>query len=126
MVEDQLWNEKLFGKWFQKNKPDVVISQQPKIIDWLKNLGLNVPDDVGFVHLNCPDKSGAFSGIYQNGPLMGRAAVDFLVSMLQRNERGLPEVPHLVLIEGTWVPGTTVRNLNSPEKILTIDSAVEI
>ena len=111
VVEDVDWNESTFISWFKKHEPDVVISQQPKILDWLKNVGCRVPDDVGFAHLNCPDKTGEFAGIYQNGPLIGRAAVDFLIGMLQRNERGIPEIPYTMLIDGTWVPGATVRKV---------------
>jgi LacI family transcriptional regulator len=111
LLSDKDWNEAHFAEWFKKNQPEVVISQQPKIIEWLQNLGKRVPQDVGFVHMNCPDCSGQFAGMYQNGPLIGRAAVDFLVGMLQRNERGIPTVPHTVLIDGTWVNGATVRKL---------------
>ena len=37
------------------------------------------------------------------------AAVDFVVGMLHRNERGVPVVPHRLLIDGVWIEGTTVR-----------------
>lgn len=109
VIDDREWNEGSFVEWFRKHQPDVVISQQPKILDWLQNLGRRVPQDVGFVHMNCPDESGEFAGIYQNNLLIGQAAVDFLVGMLQRNERGIPAVPHTVLVEGTWVDGKTIR-----------------
>ena len=109
LLNDKEWNETQFSHWFKKHQPDVVISQQPKVIEWLKALGKRVPEDVGFVHMNCPDMSTKYAGIYQNGPLIGRAAVDFLVGMLQRNDRGIPTVPHTILIDGTWIDGATVR-----------------
>ena len=68
-----------------------------------------MPEDVGFALLNCADRSGQFAGIYQNGPTLGAVAVDFLIGMIQRNERGVPELPHSLLVEGTWVQGRTVR-----------------
>jgi LacI family transcriptional regulator len=111
VIDDKSWNEATFLEWFGKHEPDVIISQQPRIIDWLRKLGRNVPDDVGFVHMNCPDASGEFAGIYQNGPLIGRAAVEFLIGMLHRNERGIPAVPHTVLVEGSWVAGRTLRRV---------------
>ena len=56
-----------------------------------------------------PDQSGKIAGIYQNSPTIGRVAVDFLVGMVQRNERGIPSLPHTILVDGTWVDGDTVR-----------------
>ena len=107
--DDPQWNFENFRKWFQAHKPDAVIGHEEAVYDWLKRLGAHVPDDIGFAHLNCADQDGQFAGIYQNGPTVGSAAVDFLIGMIQRNERGVPALPHSLLIEGTWVPGKTVR-----------------
>lgn len=109
LVEDEQWTEASFVKWFRKHEPDVIISQQKEILKWLGNLNLKVPEDVGFVHMNCPDSSGEFAGIYQNGKVIGEVAVDFLVAMVQRNERGVPNLAHSILVEGTWVDGKTIR-----------------
>jgi DNA-binding LacI/PurR family transcriptional regulator len=107
--EDENWKFENFRKWFESQKPDVVISHEEVVLDWLKRLGAHVPDDAGFVHLNCTNEDGQFAGIYQNGPTIGSAAVDFLIGMIHRNERGVPTLPHSLLIEGTWVAGKTVR-----------------
>jgi LacI family transcriptional regulator len=112
LIEDKDWNEANFRKWFLRHKPDVILSQQIKILDWLQKLNRPVPREVGFVHLNCPDQSGRFAGIYQNSAVIGRVAVDFLVGMVQRNERGIPALAHTLLVEGTWVDGATVRKHN--------------
>jgi LacI family transcriptional regulator len=107
--DDAQWNFESFRKWFSTQKPDVVISHEEVVLEWLRKLGEHVPDDVGFVHLNCADQSGHFAGIYQNGPAIGAVAVDFLIGMIHRNERGVPRLPHSLLVEGTWVEGKTVR-----------------
>ena len=109
VIEDAQWNFENFRKWFDKYKPDAVIGHEQVVLDWLRKLGAHVPDDVGFVHLNCADQAGPSSGIYQNGAAIGALAVDFLVGMVQRNERGVPALPHSLLVEGTWVEGKTVR-----------------
>ena len=109
VIEDAQWNFDNFRKWFDKYKPDAVIGHEQVVLDWLRKLGAHVPDDVGFVHLNCADRSGPSSGIYQNGAAIGALAVDFLIGMVQRNERGVPALPHSLLVEGTWVQGKTVR-----------------
>jgi LacI family transcriptional regulator len=111
LIEDEKWNEASFTEWFRTSKPDVIISQQVEILDWLAKLGVRVPEDVGFVHMNCPDTSGQFAGIYQNGKVIGEVAMDFLIGMVQRNERGIPELAHSLLVEGTWINGGTVRKI---------------
>jgi LacI family transcriptional regulator len=109
LAEDEEWTEANFANWFCHHRPDVILSQQAEILEWLKKLGCRVPEDVGFAHMNCPDTSGAFAGIYQNGQVVGEVAMDFLVSMVQRNERGVPKLAHTILVEGTWVDGQTIR-----------------
>ena len=111
--EDPQWTFENFRKWFATQKPDAVISHEEVAYEWLKRIGAHVPDEVGFVHLNCADQRGQFAGIYQNGPAIGSAAVDFLIGMIQRNERGAPALPHSLLVEGTWVEGRTVRATTS-------------
>jgi LacI family transcriptional regulator len=109
VVQDKDWREEKLGKWLLEHRPDVIISQHEEILQWLVALRVRVVEEIGFVHLNCPDKSGRFAGIYQNGPAVGAVAVDFLVGMTQRNERGVPELPHSILVEGTWRDGATLK-----------------
>jgi DNA-binding LacI/PurR family transcriptional regulator len=114
VIEDEDWNEATFATWFKQHRPDVIISQQEEILNWLKNLGRKVPGDVGFAHLNAPDAAGTFGGIHQNGVVVGSVAVDFLVGMINRNERGIPELAHSILVEGTWVDGRTLQRPVTP------------
>lgn len=109
VVDDSDWTFEHFREWCHKNQPDVVISHEDVVLDWFKSLKVRVPEDIGFVHLNCPDKSGHFAGIYQNGAEIGVACADMVIAMINRNERGVPELPRSVLIDGTWVEGQTVR-----------------
>jgi LacI family transcriptional regulator len=111
LVENEDWTPRNFADWFKKNRPEVVLGYDPKIISWLTELGFSVPKEVGFVHLWNPDQSGKFAGLYHNPPAIGAAAVDFLTGMIQRNERGVPLNPQTSLLEARWVDGATLRNL---------------
>ena len=113
VVEDNRWNAEHFRAWFNAHLPDVVISHEEIVRAWLKAMRVRIPDDVGFVHLNCDDRSGRSAGIYQNGPAIGVAAADMVIAMINRNERGVPELPRSTLIEGSWVEGETIRALRS-------------
>lgn len=108
VLADRDWNQQAFTRWFEAHRPEVVVSHHEEVLGWLAALGAEVPEEVGYIHLNCPDVSGRLAGIYQNGPEVGTAAADFLVAMLQRNERGIPALPHSILVEGTWVNGATL------------------
>jgi hypothetical protein len=68
-----------------------------------------VPKDVGFVHLWTPDRSGNYAGIYHDPPAIGAAAVDFLVGMIHRNERGVPAAAQTLVLEASWQDGATLR-----------------
>jgi hypothetical protein len=75
----------------------------------LKKIGWRVPRDLGLASLACPQADGPVSGIWQNGALIGATAVDTLISMLERNERGLPVQPQSFMLEGIWNAGRTLR-----------------
>ncbi len=96
-------------KWLKANQPEVILGYDPVLIEWLAKAGKRVPQDVGFVHLWNPDQSGRFAGIYHDPPAIGAAAVDFLVGIVQRNERGVPSAPQTLLLESVWQDGGTVR-----------------
>lgn len=98
-----------FDRWLRANSPDVVISFGGPVLPWLRELGLNVPKDVGFVDLDLHDKSGSIAGIDQHSESLAATAVDLLIAQLHRSEYGLPKLPKLMLMEGTWVSGATVR-----------------
>jgi LacI family transcriptional regulator len=109
LVGREQWTEQRFAKWFKDNQPEVILSYDPQVISWLSHLGKHVPRDVGFAHLWNPDQSGKYAGLYHNPPALGAAAVDFLVAMIQRNERGIPAIPQTLLLEPTWVDGASLQ-----------------
>lgn len=99
-----------FAAWLDREKPDVILALGTDHVErYLHQLGRAVPHDVGLVGLSCPAFGGRLSGIYQNGHLTGASAMDLLIGMMARNERGLPEQAITLMIEGLWNPGQTVR-----------------
>ncbi|EIP97399.1 transcriptional regulator [Opitutaceae bacterium TAV1] len=102
-------DERGFFGWLRKHRPEVVIAtDHGKVRAWLEGAGWKIPEEIGLVPPITSDNSW-FSGMNENGPVMGAAAVDLLVSMLHRNERGVPEHPQRVMIKATWVEGKSVR-----------------
>ena len=101
-----------FCAWAKKNRPDAVISFHTYVPEWLtKNLGWRIPEDVGLVVHDWTESMQGFAGIHHRRPFVAAAAVDLIVAQLMHHERGIPEVPHQVLVLPAWVPGASVRSL---------------
>lgn len=98
-----------FLAWFRQYRPDVIVSHVQASIDWLASIRVQVPRDVGFVHLNHLERLGPCAGIDMRPRGMGAAAVESVVAQIHRNERGVPAVPKTITIEGLWIEGPTIR-----------------
>lgn len=98
-----------FLEWFREHRPDVVVAIWPEVLTWLTTAGYRVPDDVGLALLTVPDGGALYSGMWENPQMIGAKAVEFLIDLTHRSERGRPEVPLTMLVDGTWVEGRTVR-----------------
>lgn len=105
------YSEKFFS-WIEKQKPDAVVCQHSKVIDWLKKRGYRVPEDLGVAHLAVENDVLDWSGIWQRKLEIGMETAESVISMLQNHRLGLPEVAHDTLIQGYWNPGTTVIEKN--------------
>lgn len=102
------------GRWIADNRPEVVISQHFGLWDICLANGLTVPDDIGLAYLHINKGDSLLSGIYQSDRQIGRTALDLLVAMLHRNERGVPAIAQHVLIDGEWIPGKSTRRVGPP------------
>lgn len=100
-----------FVDWYREFKPDAVLTQEPRCLDLLREIGVRVPGDVGVAHLALTESDSGFAGVNQNGRLVGASAVDLIDAQLRRNERGLPASPKTLLVQGRWIEGPTVRAL---------------
>ncbi|MDP0496325.1 MAG: LacI family DNA-binding transcriptional regulator [Verrucomicrobiota bacterium JB024] len=107
LIEPSLTPER-FLKWYKQYQPDVIISLWEMVYPWLVNVGIKVPEDVGLVLLSVREQDGIFSGIWENPSLIGARAVEFLIELIHRRESGIPSIPSYLMVEGTWLDGTTV------------------
>ncbi|MFZ4777151.1 MAG: LacI family DNA-binding transcriptional regulator [Terrimicrobiaceae bacterium] len=67
--------------------------------------GCRVPEDCAVALLGWQSEFPNMAGMDEQGELIGVAAVNFLVGMIHRGERGVPESPYRLLIEGKWRDG---------------------
>ncbi|AHF90638.1 LacI family transcriptional regulator [Opitutaceae bacterium TAV5] len=98
-----------FRAWHALHRPEVVVmSSSNRIVDRIRELGLRVPEDIGVVSPFFTSRHETLSGVYENSLRIGETAVDLVVAMIQRGERGVPEAPQRILIDGIWMEGTTL------------------
>jgi DNA-binding LacI/PurR family transcriptional regulator len=104
-----------FRAWFEQHRPDVLISFDTYVPDWLSGqLGLRIPEDVGLVVHDWTERMVGFAGIDHRRSHVAAAAVDLVATQLMQNEHGIPEVPRQILIPPAWVDGASILPLPGP------------
>ena len=111
---DDMDDEAAIMQWLKREKPDVLISPGgEQLLALLERRGWRVPEDIGLAWLACTRPGHVCSGVYQNGELVGATAVDTLISLVERNERGLPAQATTLMVEGLWNEGRTLRTVGA-------------
>lgn len=98
-----------FARWMRKHRPDALITFDTHVPDWLQDMNLRIPRDIGFAVHDWTPTMTKFAGIYQRRDHLAAAAVDLLVAQLSQHERGVPEVPRQIMIPPRWMDGPSVR-----------------
>lgn len=100
----------IFRAWFLRHRPDVVISFDSYVPEWLaEKLGIRIPDQVGMVVHDWAETHRNFAGIHHRRAHVAAAAVDMLATLLMHNERGVPDIPRQTLTPPAWVDGPSIR-----------------
>jgi LacI family transcriptional regulator len=95
-----------FQQWMTEQRPDaLLVSNAEPVLAWLDRMGLQVPHDLGLVELGSNPNTLACAGVDYEPGKIGTLAIDMLVGMMHRNETGIPEDPHTVLMHGRWRDG---------------------
>ncbi len=108
LIEPQVTRE-AFLAWFRQHRPDVVIGHVQAMVGWLEEIGVRVPTDAGFFNLNITERTGPCAGLDLEPRRLGAVAVEMVVAMLHRHERGVPPFTQTITLEATWVEGPTLR-----------------
>lgn len=100
-------SEKEVIDWLRKHRPDGVVCAHSAIKHHIESAGLNIPRDVRLAHLNIAQDVAGWSGISRNLFDIGQTAVELLVSSLYANEFNVPSYSKKIMLQGTWVKGST-------------------
>lgn len=98
-----------FQKWYKKHKPDIIFILYNTILDWLEEMNVRVPEDVGVAQLEWRESRPNIAGMDQHNHLTGEAVVDMVINQIHNNERGIPKFPLSTLIGSSWIEGDSVQ-----------------
>lgn len=102
------------AEWIEQYRPEVIVTQDLRLRDWLSARKFRIPEDIGLAYFNIDPAEQMLSGMSQNDLQIGRAALDFIVAMMHRNERGIPTVTQNLLLDGEWLARKTTRTVGPP------------
>lgn len=114
-VNEARQNPALFSRWFEKEKPDLILTLYHVVRHWLEAMGLQTPDPVGLIQLEWRADHPDWAGMHQHNDQVGESAVEMLIGMIHNNEHGVPPFPRATLIGSTWIDGKTTRE-RRPER----------
>ncbi|HUG11716.1 MAG TPA: hypothetical protein VMM36_11910 [Opitutaceae bacterium] len=100
-------DRKGFLKWFERFRPEVIISFISSPYDWLLEEGYRVPEDVAFTCM-LVNPGEQYTGLLSPDKELAEAAVDFLIAQIHSNQHGVPEIQQAVLLEPVWTEGSTL------------------
>jgi len=118
----------LLARWMETYRPEVVMSYAPFVLPVLNELGYSVPKDVAFVETFLGQPDGSTAGVHQNCRRVGELAIDILAGQLQQHACGVPEIPTVTLVEGTWHNGESLPPCKSPDtgKLRTLEEVAPL
>jgi len=97
-------DRRIFQQWLMAERPDVIFTLYNEVRAWVERQGLAVPEDVALIQYEWRENRPEIPGMNQHNDLAGQAAVDMLVGMLHRGERGPPPFPLATLVGPSWAP----------------------
>lgn len=105
-------DERTFGDWYHRHQPDAVICvDTSSVAGWLRARHGRVPHETAVVGLDRRPRDRGIAGVNQDYARLGAAAIDLLVSLLNRNARGPLDHPVTVHVDGDWVEGRSLGRL---------------
>ena len=106
--------------WCRRYRVDSILCPHAfrgtKIERCLVDNNFRIPEDIAIATLDWHGASRDEAGVDQRHELIGAAAVDILVHMLNHNVYGIPKTPRSTLIEGVWRPGASAPTSPPPRR----------
>ena len=95
--------------YIRKYRLDALLTSDFGILESLAAQGIRAPGDLGVAGLSLPSADTPLAGVVEDSTQIGTVAMDILVGMVQRGERGVPVSPIRTHLEGIWHEGRSLR-----------------
>lgn len=99
------------ARWLKKHRVDAVASQVRGMKELLESTGHQVPQDLGLAYQGV-NPHGQNSGMWQREDLIASAAIEAVIASVEQGRFGMPAVPRLTMIQGTWHQGSTCQKVS--------------
>jgi DNA-binding LacI/PurR family transcriptional regulator len=96
-------------RWLKAHRPDAIVTGNYHFHDLLRSFGTRVPEEIGVACPLLPSADTELAGVVENSQEIGTVAVNFLIGMIHRQERGVPDNPQRIHVEGRWLEGKTLQ-----------------
>ncbi|MFA6960955.1 MAG: LacI family DNA-binding transcriptional regulator [Opitutaceae bacterium] len=106
-IDEGVNEANLLTDWLKTEKPEAVLGWKPP--SEFEGLGFNIPSDLGVCMVDRVRELGECAGVDQSHHEIGAAAVRQVVSQLQQGLRGVPPLSMATMVEGSWVPGSSLQ-----------------
>lgn len=93
-------------KWLKAQRVDAVASQVRGMKELLEAAGRRVPENLGLAWQGV-NPHNPNSGMWQREDIMAVVIVESVIASVEQGRLGLPKVPRLIQVPGTWHPGST-------------------
>lgn len=118
-VEDLREYENKVADWLKRYQPQVVVSQNINMPQYVEQAGFKIPEQVGFLHLGFNPSYTHLAGIDPNWIKRGTIAIERVVGMLNRSEFGVPSDPLITYVDHHWTPGPSLRKMGPRRPAIT-------
>lgn len=102
----------ILAKWIKRERPDLIFCIEVDLVrNALRKINEGYLNKIKIASLGCYTSHDETRGIYQSYEDMGKAAIDLLISMIHRGERGIPERSLSLAVNGAWIDGNGDRSI---------------
>jgi DNA-binding LacI/PurR family transcriptional regulator len=110
ILPEDRWDGPLFTAWLERERPDVVLTEEPALPAHVHSLGVRVPEQLGIAFFHKEHPARHLSGLQINSREVGAIAAGILLRMIETNQRGEVAVPLTTLVQAySWHRGRTLR-----------------
>lgn len=100
-------NPRDVGVWLDTHKPEVVIGSG-RVFNLLQGIGIRMPGDLYFANIDLSEAPRQAAGMDHRYQLVGREAVNLVLTQFTLNLTGLPTAPKVVLVDSHRRDGFTL------------------